>query len=145
MTSTATRELIRFPEVERITATKRGTIYPLIRSGQFPQPVPIGLRAVAFVRAEVETWIQQRIESRETAAEQRSEAARRLVEARRRKGSEGRRNSLKGLSGKNKKTLVRVARAFGWKGDEARVRRDALEMFLVSHSDRTGIATALES
>ena len=38
-------------------------IYHLIKQGRFPQPVKIGLRAIAFGESEVEEWIQSVIET----------------------------------------------------------------------------------
>ncbi len=36
-------------------------IYKLIKEGQFPKPVQLGARAVAWVDEEVEAWIRERI------------------------------------------------------------------------------------
>jgi prophage regulatory protein len=77
--------LIRITEVERITGLSRSTIYPLVRIGKFPSQVPIGLRAVAWVRAEVEEWARSLIAARQQDAKERSERGRRLAHAKRRK------------------------------------------------------------
>lgn len=50
--------LIRLPEVLARTGYGKAWIYRLISEGRFPQPVKIGLCAVAFVESEVEDWIQ---------------------------------------------------------------------------------------
>lgn len=55
--------LIRLPEVMKKTGFCKAWIYRLISDGRFPQPVKIGLRAVAFVESEVEDWIQSVIEA----------------------------------------------------------------------------------
>jgi len=55
--------LIRLPEVLKRTGYGKAWIYHLISEGRFPQPVKIGLRAVAFVESEVEDWIQSVIET----------------------------------------------------------------------------------
>lgn len=55
--------LIRLTEVLARTGYGKAWIYRLISEGRFPQPVKIGLRAVAFVESEVEDWIQSVIEA----------------------------------------------------------------------------------
>ncbi|EMF0893135.1 MULTISPECIES: helix-turn-helix transcriptional regulator [Enterobacteriaceae] len=55
--------LIRLPEVLARTGYCKAWIYHLISEGRFPQPVKIGLRAIAFVESEVEEWIQSVIET----------------------------------------------------------------------------------
>ncbi|HAW3721018.1 TPA: AlpA family transcriptional regulator [Escherichia coli] len=45
------------------TGYGKAWIYHLISKGRFPQPVKIGLRAIAFVESEVEEWIQSVIET----------------------------------------------------------------------------------
>ncbi len=55
--------LIRLPEVMKKTGFGKAWIYRLISKGCFPQPVKIGLRAVAFVESEVDNWIHETISS----------------------------------------------------------------------------------
>ena len=64
----AARELRKLPVVCRQTALSRANIYRLVKSGEFPAPVKLGLRASAWVGAEVDAWIAQRIELRDKAA-----------------------------------------------------------------------------
>lgn len=59
--------LIRPPEVYARTGLGRSRVYEEIARGEFPKPVRIGERAVAFVEAEVEDWIKARIAAREVA------------------------------------------------------------------------------
>nr|WED68470.1 AlpA family transcriptional regulator [Pectobacterium colocasium] len=49
--------LIRFPEVMRKTGFGKTWLYRLISEESFPQPVKIGIRAVAFVENEIDEWI----------------------------------------------------------------------------------------
>lgn len=35
----------------------------LIRQNRFPQPVKIGIRAIAFIESEIDEWIQLTIEN----------------------------------------------------------------------------------
>lgn len=57
--------LIKRPEVRRRTTLSDSALYRLMDDGDFPRPVrpnPSG-RAVAWVEAEVEQWIADRIEA----------------------------------------------------------------------------------
>ncbi|MDY4386425.1 helix-turn-helix transcriptional regulator [Pectobacterium aroidearum] len=56
--------LIRFPEVMRKTGFGKSWLYRLISEERFPQPVKIGIRAVAFVENEIDEWIVVAIEKR---------------------------------------------------------------------------------
>ena len=58
---------IRRPAVEHRTGLARSTIYLLMQNGQFPKPVRIGGRAVAWPEAEVEAWLNARLAEREEA------------------------------------------------------------------------------
>ena len=53
--------LIRLPEVMRRTALGKTSLYGLIKTGHFPAQIPLGGKSVAFLEADVEQWIQQRI------------------------------------------------------------------------------------
>lgn len=64
----ATKRLIRRKTVEDKTGLSRSGIYDLVKAGRFPQPVPIGAKAVAWIEAEVDAWINERIAARDTAA-----------------------------------------------------------------------------
>ncbi|MGH8603579.1 MAG: helix-turn-helix transcriptional regulator [Gammaproteobacteria bacterium] len=57
--------LIRLPEVKRITGLSRSTIYLLMRKGKFPEPIKITAVATAWLETEVSAWIQSRIEARD--------------------------------------------------------------------------------
>lgn len=56
-------QLIRLPELLALVPVSRGTIWRWHRAGTFPAPVRIGSRA-AWVRAEVDAWIDARKEAR---------------------------------------------------------------------------------
>ncbi|MCA6954151.1 MULTISPECIES: helix-turn-helix transcriptional regulator [Pectobacterium] len=58
--------LIRFPEVMRKTGFGKAWLYRLISEERFPQPVKIGIRAVAFVENEIDEWILTAIEKRKS-------------------------------------------------------------------------------
>ncbi|EAQ1995018.1 AlpA family transcriptional regulator [Salmonella enterica] len=53
--------LIRLSEVMNKTGFGKAWIYRLISQNRFPQPVKIGIRAIAFI--ESDEWIQLTIEN----------------------------------------------------------------------------------
>lgn len=57
--------LIRRPEVERRTGLTASALREAVKHGTFPTPVQIGQQAQAWVLAEVESWINQRITARD--------------------------------------------------------------------------------
>ncbi len=58
------QELLRLPIVKQKCGKSRSAIYLAISRGQFPKPISIGARSVAWISAEVEEWIEQRIAQR---------------------------------------------------------------------------------
>ena len=63
-----TTRLLRRRQVEALTGLRRSTIYDKMTCGQFPRPVRLGARAVAWVASEVEAWVQARIAASRTTA-----------------------------------------------------------------------------
>ena len=59
--------LIRRSQVERRTGLACSSIYARIATGEFPKPVPLGGRNVAWVESEVDAWINERIQLRDEA------------------------------------------------------------------------------
>lgn len=59
--NTASKRLIRLPEVLNKTGYKKAWIYRLISEDKFPKPIKLGERAVAFVEVEIDEWILQKI------------------------------------------------------------------------------------
>ena len=55
--------ILRLPDVKRSTGLSRGTIYLRITQGTFPKPVSLGGRAVGWLEAEVQQWLERRIEA----------------------------------------------------------------------------------
>lgn len=53
--------LVRLPLVEEMTGCKKSTLYGLMKQGQFPKPVPLGGRMVAWSENAVLSWVQDRI------------------------------------------------------------------------------------
>lgn len=51
-------------EAAAATSLSRPLLTLMAAEGQFPLPVKLGERRIAFVRAEVDAWIDQRIAAR---------------------------------------------------------------------------------
>jgi prophage regulatory protein len=56
----------RLSEVKARTGLSRSEIYRQVASGSFPKPVKLGQRASAWVLSEVDRWIQNRIQTRDS-------------------------------------------------------------------------------
>jgi len=52
-------------EVTEATTMSRFLISTLAKEGHFPAPVQISVKRIAFVRTEVEAWIDAKIEERD--------------------------------------------------------------------------------
>jgi prophage regulatory protein len=55
------RQLLRLPSVCERVGFKRSQIYALIKQRQFPEPVHIGARSVAWDSELIDAWVQSRI------------------------------------------------------------------------------------
>lgn len=53
-------KLIRRRDVEARTGLARSTIYDWMKRGDFPQPVKLGARLVAWREADVNAWLESR-------------------------------------------------------------------------------------
>lgn len=62
-----TKQLLRLPEVKTRTGCSRSWIYAAIRSGEFPAPIALSARCVAWVASDIDTFIDQRIEAARAA------------------------------------------------------------------------------
>lgn len=56
-----TERLVRRPEVEKMVGLKRSAIYEKMSKGDFPKPVRIGKRAVAWRLSEIMKWMNERL------------------------------------------------------------------------------------
>ena len=63
-----THTILRLLAVKARTGLSRSTIYARVSQGSFPKPVSLGARAVGWVEAEVQEWLQRQIESSRKAA-----------------------------------------------------------------------------
>lgn len=53
-------KMLRLPAVQELVGLSRSTIYDMISRKEFPKPVRLGRRAVAWPSSRVEDWIDQR-------------------------------------------------------------------------------------
>lgn len=63
--------LLRRHEVERKTGLSASKLYGMIGSGRerdrdpdFPRPVPLGVRSVAWLESEIDAWIERQVARR---------------------------------------------------------------------------------
>ena len=59
--------LLRRREVEDITGLSRSTIYRMVKTGQFPQPVRVGPKVVRWRLSDIIAWMESRPLAREKA------------------------------------------------------------------------------
>lgn len=59
-----THTLLRLPEVLELTKLGRSTLYRLMTNGQFPVPIKLSARAVAWRQSEIVDWIDSRSRAR---------------------------------------------------------------------------------
>jgi prophage regulatory protein len=63
----AQARLIRLKEVMSQTGISRSHVYVLFNRGEFPQPIKLSEKSVAWLESEVQRWIAQRIANRDDA------------------------------------------------------------------------------
>jgi prophage regulatory protein len=51
----------RLSEVKAVTGLSKSSLYALIRANNFPAPVQLGPRTVAWVRSEIKQWAAERV------------------------------------------------------------------------------------
>lgn len=62
------RSFLRLKQVKAATGMSRSWLYEAIRRGEFPAPIPLGARAVAWDSAAVADWQASRILQRRKSA-----------------------------------------------------------------------------
>jgi prophage regulatory protein len=61
------KRIIRIAETVKQTGVPKSSIYALLKENKFPKPVHLSRRCVGFVEAEIQDWIQDRIQARNVA------------------------------------------------------------------------------
>ncbi len=56
----AIEQLLRKPTIIELTGMSNSTLYYMMNKNEFPKPVKLGARSVAWKRSEVENWINSR-------------------------------------------------------------------------------------
>ena len=54
--------ILRINHVKARTGLARSTIYELIKAGDFPAQVSLGVRAVGWLESDIEAWIARQVE-----------------------------------------------------------------------------------
>ena len=54
-------KFIKLPTVKSMTGLSKSSIYAMMKKGEFPNSIAIGNRAVAWVEAHIEQWIEEKI------------------------------------------------------------------------------------
>jgi prophage regulatory protein len=55
-----TEQYLRRPAVQNATGLSRSSLYAMMDTGDFPRPVRIGKRAVAWPQTAIEDWLASR-------------------------------------------------------------------------------------
>jgi len=55
--------MLRLPIVKDRVSLGRSSIYAAVKRGEFPPPVRLSERAVAWVESEIDAWLASRIEA----------------------------------------------------------------------------------
>ena len=58
-----THNILRLPAVKARTGLSRSTIYLRMSEGRFPAPIALGGRAVGWIEAEIQKWLEDRIQA----------------------------------------------------------------------------------
>lgn len=61
-------KIIRLPEVKNKTGLSRSNIYLQMTKSTFPQSISLGQRAVGWLNADIESWLDERIAASKAAS-----------------------------------------------------------------------------
>lgn len=64
-----THRVIRLPEVIKKTGLGRTSLYKLSTSGLFPASISLGGKAMGWIEAEIDRWIEDRMAARQQRPE----------------------------------------------------------------------------
>jgi len=56
--------ILRLKDVMATTGLARSTVYKFISEGAFPKPIPLGGKSVGWLESEIQEWIAEKIEAR---------------------------------------------------------------------------------
>jgi prophage regulatory protein len=61
---TSPQMILRLRDVLKRTGLSRATLYKKIANGEFPRQISLGARAIGWLKGEVESWINERVQLR---------------------------------------------------------------------------------
>jgi prophage regulatory protein len=61
--------VLRLPEVIKKTGLGRTNLYHMTKNGEFPASVSLGAKAMGWIEAEIDTWIEKRMAARQSSPE----------------------------------------------------------------------------
>ena len=53
--------ILRWPELAKRIPFSRSHVHALVKTGDFPPPIKLGLRASGWIESEIDSWIANRI------------------------------------------------------------------------------------
>lgn len=71
MAEAAKHKVLRLRDVQAITGLGRSAVYEGMAEGTFPSNIPLSAKAVGWVEAEIQLWIERRITARDKANSER--------------------------------------------------------------------------
>lgn len=60
--------LIRLPQVLKMVPVSKTTWYAMVKANEAPKPVDLGARAVAWVKEDIEKWIEDKVAATKLAS-----------------------------------------------------------------------------
>ena len=53
--------ILRLPAVMDVTGLGRTTVYEQMATGRFPRPIKLGERAVGWLEADIQNWLETKV------------------------------------------------------------------------------------
>ena len=64
------KQIIKLPQVKELTTFSSATIYRLISKGEFPKQIKLAERSSGWLRNEIDSWLESKIQDREELQEE---------------------------------------------------------------------------
>ncbi|HOY86988.1 MAG TPA: AlpA family transcriptional regulator [Methylotenera sp.] len=61
------KKILRLRAAKELTGLSRSSIYLMMRAGTFPKNISLGARAVGWLEADIQAWIDSRISATNAA------------------------------------------------------------------------------
>lgn len=61
------KKILRLRAAKELTGLSRNSIYLMMRAGTFPKNISLGARAVGWLEADIQAWIDSRISATNAA------------------------------------------------------------------------------